>query len=115
MRAGRLDRRVTIEQLTETQNGVGETIKTWSTLATLWAERVPQGVVQKYNTQQQYAEVTAVFRIRWFPHASAISPELHRVVYRDRVYDVHGTEEIGRRDGLMILTAARADNEPGSA
>lgn len=115
MRSGKLDRRVRIEQLSTTKNGVGEEIQTWSELSTIWAERSPQGVVQKFNTQQQYAEVDAVFKTRWYPWSDTLDPIKHRLKYRDRIYDIQGTEEIGRRDGLMILTKARADNEDGTA
>ena len=113
MRSGRLDRRVVIQRLTVTTNEVGEQVDTWSELATVWSERSPRGVVQKFNANQVYAEVDTVFRTRWYPWATTLDPMEHRLVYRSRVYDIHGTEEIGRREGVMILTKARSDNESG--
>lgn len=114
MRSGKLDRRIVIEVRSATKNGVGEEVITWTTLVTIWAERVPQSVTQKFNTQQLYAEVDTIFRTRWFPQGHLLDPLDHRVKYRDRVYDIHGTHEIGRRDGVMILTKARLDNEAGT-
>lgn len=113
MRAGNLDRQVVIEQLTTSRNDLGEEIHSWSTLATVWAQRQGQKVVQRFNSNQQFAEVDAIFKTRWYPWATTIDPLKHRLQYRNRIYDIHGTEELGRREGVMILTKARADNEAG--
>lgn len=115
MKAGKLDRRVTIEQLSTVTNEVGEEIETWSTLASVWASREGSGVAQRFGSSQSFAEVDAVFRTRWYPWGDTVEALTHRLTYRDRVYDIHGTEEIGRREGLFVLTKARADNEAGSA
>lgn len=38
MRAGQLNRRVTIQQLVAGQDEIGQPVQTWSTLATVWAD-----------------------------------------------------------------------------
>lgn len=38
MRAGQLNRRVTIQQLVAGQDEIGQLVQTWSTLATVWAD-----------------------------------------------------------------------------
>ena len=114
MRAGKLDRRVTIQTRSVVRNGVGEEIETWATLAEVWAGIEPQNVAQRFAANQLYAQVNQVFRIRWYEWGSTLDPNQHRLTYRGRVYDIHGAFEIGRREGLHILTAAREDNEVGS-
>ncbi len=39
MKAGDLDRRVTIQTPTVTKNGYGESVTTWTDLATVWAAK----------------------------------------------------------------------------
>jgi len=37
MRAGRLKKRVAIQQATDSRGATGQVIKTWATVATVWA------------------------------------------------------------------------------
>lgn len=114
MRAGKLDRRVTIQVRSVAQNSVGEEVESWGTLAEVWAGIEPQQAIQRFAVNQLLSEVSQVFRVRWYEWGSTIDPNQHRLVYRDRVYDIQGVFEIGRREGLQIACKARQDNDAGS-
>lgn len=115
MRSGRLDRRVTIQTLTTTRDAFGQPIETWAELATVWAQRENAGVVERFQANQRFASAEVVFRIRWYPWAEGIDPKTNRAAFEGRTYNILGTEEIGRKEGLHIVAVARTDlgGEPG--
>lgn len=108
MRSARLDRRITIQRATYTQNGLGEQIPTWNTLATVWAEVMPVSDGERIRAMEVSAEITTRFRIRYSSTVASVNPK-DRVAYDGRVYDIVGVKELGRRGGLEITANARAD------
>lgn len=112
MNPGAMDRRIRIDEATETQDpGSGATEQTWLPRLTCWAEKRNLPGAEFYQAQQMAATADVVWRIRW---PSAISPtpdESWRLVELadDRIYDLVAVQEIGRRDGLEIRARARAD------
>lgn len=98
MISGRLDRRITIQEYTETTNDYGETVKTWADVVTVWAE-VRQQSAREIWQAGKVAETEKMFRIRY---RSGIDSTM-RVVYDGKNYEITGEpREIGRRDGLEI-------------
>ena len=100
--AGRMDRRITFQTFTESQNGVGEAVKTWANLAsnpTVWAQVEPIDGSEPFAAQQVTAEARTRFTIRY---RSGISVEM-RIVYASENYDIESLKELGRRDALQIL------------
>ena len=51
------------------------------------------------------AERPTRFRIRYY---DGLTP-LDRIVYEDRVYELQGVAELGRRDGMELTAITRAD------
>ncbi len=100
MRAGGLDRRVTIQRFTETQDPYGEPILTWSDLATVFAEVRQQGGREYLAAATLIDETRVVFYIRWYP---GLTP-LDRVIYGGRLHNIKEVREIGRRDGVELHT-----------
>ena len=105
MRSGRLDRRLTLQRRTLTENDYGEPVETWTTLATVWAEKIPVRGAERYAAIQTVAEVDTRFKIRY---RTDVSP-LDRVVCAGTTYDVKGVLEIGRKIGWEIYATARAE------
>lgn len=99
MRSGRLDRRVTIEQPAEARTGSGDVTVTWSTLATVWAEKRDVRGNETFLANQRLAEVETVFRIR---HRAGLSPKM-RVTLAAEAYDILAIVEIGRKRGLDLF------------
>jgi SPP1 family predicted phage head-tail adaptor len=109
IKAGELDRRITIERAAATQDpGSGHDIQSWATLATVWAKVTPVSDRERVASAQVSAEITDRFLIRWSPQVSGVSPK-DRIVYGGRTYNISGVKEIDRRVGIEITAAARPD------
>ncbi len=96
---GKLDRRVTIQTLVETQDTLGEPIQTWADLATVWASVEPLRGGELFQAQQVSAEAQTRFRMRYRDDVVATS----RLVYDSQNYDIKWIGMIGRFEGLEIL------------
>jgi len=79
LKAGHLDKRVAIEQNTPTTNDIGETVASWSTLATVWASIEPLTGREVLQAQQVQAESTVRIRIRYYSGLTAA----HRLKCRE--------------------------------
>ncbi|MDD2869737.1 phage head closure protein [Neomegalonema sp.] len=102
MRAGDLDRRASIQELTRTPDGGGGYDIIWQERASLWA------AVQQMNGKEfltgggVQAQRRIVFRVRWLDW---ITPK-HRVAYDGRIHEIHEVRELGRRAGLELHTTS---------
>jgi len=105
MRAGRLDRRVRIERAVVTKNAHNEPVSTWELLAEVWAGKRDLATTERFASAQVAADITTEFTIRF---RSDVTPK-HRLVIDGLIYDIKGSKELGRREGLIIMAAARTD------
>ena len=101
MRAGLLDRRITIQSRTNTVSATGSTQPGYTTLATVWA------AVKKRTGRQSFeggptptAEI--IFRIR---HRTDLTRDM-RVSFDDEKWDIISINEIDRRVGLELICKA---------
>lgn len=104
MRAGALDRRVTIERFTVTQDEYGEEIEEWAPLTTVSAQVIQQSGREFLAAEAMQAEVRVLFRLRWIDDIR----ETDRVSYGDRLHNIQEVKELGRREGLELMTVAAA-------
>lgn len=111
--AGRMDRRITFQTFTESQDGAGEPVKTWANLATnptVWAEVLPLALTMRsggeeiFEADQVLAQAEARFRIRY---RSDITTEM-RVVHASENFDILSVAEIGRKEGVDIRARKQA-------
>lgn len=125
MRAGPLDRRITIQRKSSTASGSGEPVETWSTIA----ERLPAVMRpvrgdERFTGEQVVGQEQVEFRIR-YSTALANLGQLDRVIYPAladespedepdlrNVYEVLAVHELVRREVLQIITQRRADVVP---
>lgn len=106
MRAGRLDRRLILQRKTLIENDFGEPTATWTTIATVWAEKREVRGAERYAASQSVAQIDIKYRIRY---RRGLTP-LDAFVDEDgRVFDIAAVLEIGRREGLEIHGTARAE------
>jgi SPP1 family predicted phage head-tail adaptor len=108
MRAGPLDRRITLQRATRAQDATGQEVETWATLAEVWGSKRDVSDSERVAAAEVSAEITTRFQIRWDSSWSDLNPK-DRVVYNGRTYDISSVKEIGRREGLEITAAARSD------
>ena len=103
MRAGRMDRQVTLQARTVSRNAQGEDVASYTDLATVWAEKFDLRGREYFAAQQSRAEVTTRWRIRYLDSLRAVD----RLVHDGTAYDVVAPPaEIGRRQGLELVTTA---------
>lgn len=108
MEAGKLDRRISIERASTYQDETGQEVARWAPVATVWASWRRASARETLAAAEVSAEVTDVFEIRWSNLVAELDPK-DRVIYDGRTYDIAAVTEIGRREGLRIAAAARAD------
>lgn len=102
MRAGDLDRRVTLRRKTVTQDAYGEEIEDWTDLATIWANVRQESGREFFANATTNAERKVIFRIRWLAGIAVTD----KVQYEGRDHDIHEVKELGRREGLELHTIA---------
>lgn len=104
MDAGKLDRRVVIQQRSVTEDGFGGAIDSWATMVTVWAEYKPgTGGERRVAAAQEQGQMPAMFNIRYSSDVSGIGPQSHRLSFDGAVWDIESVAEIGRRGGLSIV------------
>jgi SPP1 family predicted phage head-tail adaptor len=108
MNAGKLDRRIVIERATTTTNAFGEAVLAWAPLVEVWAHvmEIPDGEVWRASEIQ--ATISKRFQIRHSATTATVNPK-DRLEYQGKKYDINRVKELGRRVGLEITAAARAD------
>jgi SPP1 family predicted phage head-tail adaptor len=94
MRAGKMDRRVSLQRWTETgrdsQNGP---IYTWVEIAEVWAQQRPVRGGERLAAQQQTGDKMMGFHIRYRSDLSVKD----RVVMDGVAYQIQDLRELGRR------------------
>lgn len=103
MKSGRLDRRITIEQYTVTRDSYGGEPKSWSTWATVWAEKRDKKGREYLEQSGEHTERETVFKIRY---QDGLSTDM-RILCDGRYYDIIGLAELGRREGWEVITEAQ--------
>jgi SPP1 family predicted phage head-tail adaptor len=101
----KMDRRIILQRRTVAQDAYGEEIETWSTLDTVWAQRVELKGSEQWQARQVIANIDAKYRIHW---RDGLTP-VDRMTENGRVFDVHSCVEMGRREALELIVSARAE------
>jgi SPP1 family predicted phage head-tail adaptor len=103
MRAGRLDRRVTLQQRTLAQDAQGQQIETWTDVDTVWASKRDLRGREFFAAEATNAEASTVFEIRYRADVTV----LNRLVYAGVTHRIIQVAEIGRRQGLQLICAGK--------
>ena len=98
MRAGKLDRRITIESFSNAVDPHGTPVETWSKFACVRAELIEARTEEYQRAYGEGGNVAVIFRIRWLDDVTTG----HRVVYEGRNLNIRDIKEIGRRRGLEL-------------
>lgn len=116
MRAGRLDRQITLLRYQFAQDAATNAVAPeYVTEATVWAERKDVRGAEAFSGQQRLATAEVVFTIRWAPGLDPASrgglDPTWRVREQDRLYEVIGVLELGRREALQLVCVTRAETD----
>lgn len=101
MFTGKLDRLLTLQTNTPTQDTHGEPIESWANTTTMWAEQLSQSIVEKFTGEQD-----AGFRfVHWRVRYRAGITNLQRILDPDsNAYNIHGKIEVGRKHYYILKT-----------
>lgn len=105
MQAGRLDRRIDIEQPSDSRDSIGGRSTSWSVWKTVWAGKDDRGAREWMTDQIEQGEVETVWRIR---DVDGLDFRM-RIDYEGTKYDIVSIREIGRREGFILGTKAEKD------
>lgn len=98
MRAGRLDRKITVQRLAEAVSVAGTVTRSWTTLATVRAELLQDVATEAQAASGEAETIKLGFRIRYLPGITTAD----RVTYGGANFDLVELKEIGRRRGLEL-------------
>jgi len=102
MRAGKLDRTITIERATTGVDDFGTPVEGWATVATVRAQRIQSTTEEFMRSFGASSESAVIFRIR---HMDGLTLA-DRVTEGSAVFDVKEIKELGRREGLELRCTA---------
>lgn len=102
MRAGKLDRVISLLREVKAKNEHHVPVPTWLNIATVRAEIVTQSASEFLTGFGEAENGTIVFRIRYLAGITTAD----RVTYAGKVYDLKEVTEIGRRRGLELRAVA---------
>jgi len=109
MRFGKMDRRISVERATLTTNAYGERVETWAALATVWADVTYRvGGSESIQSEQIFSEQRVNFTIRYSNTLSNLKTS-DRVTYNSEIYQIEGVQEIGRNEGIRLITTLRGE------
>jgi SPP1 family predicted phage head-tail adaptor len=108
MQAGELDRRIELRRATTVTDATGGETRTWFAIATVWASKQDVRDAERVRAQEVGATITTRFQIRWSSDVADLDAS-DELVCEGRTYAIEAVKEIGRRDGLEITAAARAE------
>ena len=102
MRAGKLDKSISIERLVTSIDEFGVAREAWTPIRTLKAQIVQASSEEFLRSAGEGAESVMIFRIRY---VAGMTPANHRIRYTEELtLDIKEIKEIGRRRGLEIRT-----------
>lgn len=107
MDAGQLNRRITLQSRTLTQDSVGGQIEAWVDVATVWAAIEPATGRELLTAQTLRIDAPRTVTLRW-QAAFASPPALAamRLKYGTRIFNIHSSvnEREGRREIVLLCS-----------
>jgi head-tail adaptor len=108
---GKMDTKIRVERPHVTRDAAGAAVIEWRPVCNAWAERIDVSGSERFSASQRLATVTTIWRMWW---RGDIDPTC-RIVTRDqdieRAYGIEAVNELGRREGIDVLSSARAEHD----
>lgn len=101
----KMDRRITIEKRTLTQDDAGGNVESWAILAYSWAEKVDQRGKESEVTDADRSEDETKWRVRYRPFLRSVSATSgYRIKYNGETFNITHAKEEGRKDTHLLTT-----------
>lgn len=99
MRIGKLRHRIQIQERTLSQDGYGDALPTWTTVARRWAEVLPEAGGETWQAEQQRPYVSGQIRIRAWPGLTT----KHRIILYGRTLNVESVTDVEEFGTEMLI------------
>lgn len=105
MRAGKLDRLITLQRVTAVPGPFNEPVETWTDVAVLEAQQRPERGAERFAAMELRGEALMTFHIRYRPDVTVKD----RIAHGGRVWNIIDVREVGRASVTEIDVVARAE------
>lgn len=107
LRAGQLNRRVTLQRQSTVQDSYGAPLSTWIDVATVWADIQPLTGRELENAQRMASVVSHQITVR---HQAALADSravaAWRALYKGRAFDIHAALNENEANVFITLLAS---------
>ncbi len=105
--AGQLDRRITIQSFGTTTDDFGEVVKSFTTLANVWAK-----VEEKRGDEGEDGnQLVATKRVEFFIRYRSDINEQMRITYNNETYKIHAIQSADARKAYQMIRCEYTDAE----
>ena len=103
--AGQLDRRITIKNFSETTDSFGQEVKSFSTLASVWAN-----VVERVGREGEDGEmIAATKKVEFIIRYRTDVDEQMRILYNSNIYKIQTIQTADARKAFLKLVCLWSD------
>ena len=103
MNIGKMDRFITIQTETNTQDASGGNVKSWATFKQVWASKKDQSGAEGIEQARDTATTKTFFKIRYISNLT----QKHRILFDSVYYDIEVIKELGRREGQELTCISK--------
>jgi SPP1 family predicted phage head-tail adaptor len=107
LRAGQMNRRITLQRPSTAQDTYGGPVRTWTDLGTFWAEIQPLSGRELESAQRMASEISHQIVVRYqaiFADTRQVAG--YRAVYRSRIFNIHAALNEDESNVLITLLAS---------
>lgn len=108
---GKMDRRITIQNVTESRDSFGGFTQSWATYATRWASIKYTRANESYNAQRKQELYTILFTVKRDSVTKLITEKM-RISYESNIYDIRSITERTDEFRRMYLTIEGENKGP---
>ena len=107
LRAGQLNRRITLQRQSNVQDSYGGPVRTWLNVATIWADIQPLTGRELESAQRMASEISHQITVRY--QASLTDTRVvsgYRALYKARIFNIHAALNEDESKVLVTLLAS---------
>ena len=100
---GKLNKRITIQRHTVTQDEEGNQMQEWTTFHSCWAAVNGISNREYWNARQQQEENIINFKIRFCDSLKALNKKDYRIIFDGRTYDIVFIDNVLFADSILNI------------
>ena len=107
LRAGQLNRRISLQRQSNAQDSYGGPVRTWLNVATIWADIQPLTGRELESAQRMASEISHQITVRY--QASLTDTRVvsgYRALYKARIFNIHAALNEDESNVLVTLLAS---------